>query len=98
MKSPRLPTVICTKMDAFLKKGGSGTAKAAAAIAAVEADGSLVLPTLESTDPNISAFYAQLSEKERIAHALAILKLGTSYDVVRTHAYVRWLKSRAPTA
>ena len=79
-------------MDAFLKnKKGSAVG---AATAAAGTDDSLVLPTLESSDPNISAFYAQLSERERIAHALAVVKLGTSYDVVRTHAYVRWLKSR----
>jgi hypothetical protein len=59
------------------------------------ADGTLILPPLESTDPNISAFYAQLSEKERLAHAIAVIKLGTSYDVSRTHAYVKWSKSRS---
>jgi hypothetical protein len=86
-------------MDSFLKKksqqpGGSGSSSETLAPIMAD-DGSLILPPLESTDPNISAFYAQLSEKERIAHALAIIKLGTSYDVVRTHAYVRWLKSRS---
>jgi hypothetical protein len=54
----------------------------------------LVLPPLESTDPDISAFYAQLSDRERVAHAIAILKLDTSYDVRRTHAFQKWRKSR----
>jgi len=48
-----------------------------------------------TTDPDIQAFYAQLSERERIAHAIATTKLGTSYDVTRTHGYLKWLKSRA---
>lgn len=49
-----------------------------------------------TTDPDIQAFYAQLSERERIAHAIAVTKLGTSYDVTRTHGYLKWLhKSRA---
>jgi hypothetical protein len=62
---------------------------------AFTADGTLILPPLESSDPNISAFYAQLSEKERLAHAIAVVKLGTSYDVSRTHAYVKWSKTSA---
>lgn len=50
------------------------------------------LPTLTSSDPVISAFYAQLTENERIAHAIAVEKLGTSYDVVRTHGFLKWKK------
>ena len=46
------------------------------------------LPT--SDDPLISAFYAQLNEKEKIAHAIAVTKLGTSYDVTRTHGFLKW--------
>lgn len=49
---------------------------------------------LTSDDPNVSAFYGQLSDRERIAHKIAIEKLGTSYDVTRTHGYVKWNKSR----
>jgi hypothetical protein len=45
-------------------------------------------------DPVISAFYAQLTENERVAHAIAVTKLGTSYDVTRTHGYLKWLKKR----
>ncbi len=48
------------------------------------------LPT--SSDPVVSAFYAQLTDKERIAHAIAVEKLGTSYDVVRTHGFLKWKK------
>jgi hypothetical protein len=53
------------------------------------------LPTLTSEDPVISAFYAQLTERERIAHAIAIEKLGTSYDVVRTHGFLKWKKKQS---
>ncbi len=50
------------------------------------------LPTTD--DPVISAFYAQLTEKERVAHAIAVVKLGTSYDVSRTHGFLKWSKSQ----
>jgi hypothetical protein len=46
------------------------------------------LPTTD--DPLISAFYAQLNDKERVAHAIAVTKLGTSYDVIRTHGFLKW--------
>ncbi len=42
----------------------------------------------------VQAFYDQLTDKERIAHAIAVEKLGTSYDVVRTHGYIRYLKTK----
>lgn len=54
-----------------------------------EAEG-YVLPASE--DPVISAFYAQLTEHERMAHAIAVVKLGTSYDVTRTHGFLKWKK------
>ena len=50
------------------------------------------LPTVE--DPVISAFYAQLTERERVAHAIAVTKLGTSYDVTRTHGFLKWLRKQ----
>jgi hypothetical protein len=49
---------------------------------------------LTSEDPDVAAFYAQLNPRERIAHTIAIDKLGTSYDVTRTHAFVKWMKNR----
>jgi len=58
-----------------------------------------VLQTLEeysipiSENPIISAFYAQVTEHERIAHAIALVKLGTSYDVTRTHGFIKWKKN-----
>ena len=51
-----------------------------------------VLPASE--DPVISAYYAQLTEKERIAHAIAVVKLGTSYDVTRTHGFLKWKRKQ----
>jgi hypothetical protein len=50
------------------------------------------LPTTD--DPLISAFYAQLNDRERVAHAIAVTKLGTSYDVTRTHGFLKWSKSQ----
>ena len=41
-------------------------------------------------DPDIAAFMASLTSNERIAHTIAVEKLGTSYDIRRTHGFVRW--------
>lgn len=49
---------------------------------------------LNSDDPEVAEFYAQLGPRERIAHTIAIDKLGTSYDVTRTHAFTKWKKSK----
>jgi hypothetical protein len=46
--------------------------------------------TLSSSDPEVQAFYNGLSANEAIAHTIAIDKLGTSYDVTRTHGFLRW--------
>jgi hypothetical protein len=43
---------------------------------------------------SIEAFYNSLTVKQRIAHNIATEKLGTSYDVTRTHGYLAWLKSQ----
>jgi hypothetical protein len=50
--------------------------------------------SLTSSDPLVQAFYNQLTERERIAHTIAVEKLGTSYDVVRTHGFLKWKKSQ----
>lgn len=50
-----------------------------------------------SEDPVISAYYAQLTANETIAHAIAVEKLGTSYDVTRTHGFLKWKKKQTPT-
>lgn len=49
---------------------------------------------LKSENPDIQAFYDSLSENERIAHTIAVEKLGTSYDVTRTHGFLKWNKAR----
>ena len=49
-------------------------------------------PALASDDPKIQDFYNSLTEKERIAHTIAVDLLGTSYDVGRTHAFQKWLR------
>lgn len=50
--------------------------------------------TLKSTNPDVQAFYNSLSTPQRIAHELAIEKLGTSYDVTRTHGFLRYLATK----
>lgn len=79
-------------MDAFLKKKPSSKES--------EESTPILSPILTSCteltsdDPNVSAFYAQLTDRERTAHKIAVEKLGTSYDVTRTHGYVKWSKNK----
>jgi len=47
-------------------------------------------PTAPPVDPKVAAFMASLTPSERIAHKIAVEKLGTSYDITRTHGFVRW--------
>jgi hypothetical protein len=58
------------------------------AVPVAEAPSALTHP-----DPRVRAFYAQLSPAEVIAHTIAVEKLGTSYDVTRTHGFVKWSKA-----
>lgn len=48
---------------------------------------------LTSSDSRVQAFYNSLGPREIIAHSIAVEKLGTSYDVTRTHGFVRWCKA-----
>ena len=48
---------------------------------------------LTSSDPRVQAFYDSLNPREVIAHSIAVEKLGTSYDVTRTHGFVKWSKA-----
>jgi hypothetical protein len=49
--------------------------------------------TLVSENPRVQAFYDSLSPREVIAHSIAVTKLGTSYDVTRTHGFLKWSKA-----
>ena len=51
-------------------------------------------PILSSVDTEIKEFYATLTPYERLAHEIAVEKLGTSYDVSRTHGFQRWRNAR----
>lgn len=48
---------------------------------------------LTSENPQVQAFYDSLSPNEVIAHSIAVEKLGTSYDVTRTHGFLKWSKA-----
>jgi len=57
----------------------------------------VVIPTtsdLHHEDPLIQEYYNSLTPNEKIAHTIAKEKLGTSYDVSRTHGFLRWQKTR----
>lgn len=49
---------------------------------------------LKHDDSLIQEYYNSLTPNERIAHTIAMDKLGTSYDVSRTHGFLRWQKAR----
>ena len=49
---------------------------------------------LNHEDPLIQEYYNSLTPNEKIAHTIAKEKLGTSYDVSRTHGFLRWQKAR----
>jgi len=72
----------------FSKKTVEAVPKTASVVVTTETD------ALVSDDPIIKQYYESLNEKERRAHTIAMDKLGTSYDVVRTHGFMRWQKAR----
>jgi hypothetical protein len=49
---------------------------------------------LTHEDPIIQKYYNSLTPSEKIAHTIAKEKLGTSYDVTRTHGFLRWQKAQ----
>ena len=42
-----------------------------------------------TTDAKLDAFFATLTPAQRLAHTIAKEKLGSSYDVERTHDYLK---------
>ncbi len=54
----------------------------------------ITVSDLTHEDPLIQEYYNSLTPNEKIAHTIAKEKLGTSYDVSRTHGFLRWQKSR----
>jgi hypothetical protein len=43
-------------------------------------------------DTKLEAFFATLTPAQRLAHTIAKEKLGSSYDVERTHDFIIYLK------
>ena len=74
--------------------GVAGVTVVAAPTVPVVAGVAFSATTLKSTNPDVQAFYNSLSTPQRIAHELAIEKLGTSYDVTRTHGFLRYLATK----
>ena len=83
--------------SAFLKKGEKlGEHKILAVLPSHLTPISPITATTEAViDPDIGAFMASLTPNERIAHTIAVEKLGTSYDIRRTHGFVRWSQAKA---
>jgi hypothetical protein len=74
------------------------TAVKKAAAPKVEAAVAAAKPAAErllSENPRVQAFYDSLGPREVIAHRIAVTKLGTSYDVTRTHGFLKWCKANS---
>ena len=80
------------------KKVSKAATSVAVAVAVPAAGGASAVSVLTSTNADVQAFYNGLAPYERIAHEIAVEKLGTSYDVTRTHGFLRWKKARSDGA
>ena len=87
---PKVTKVAAAPVAASVTVVAAPTVPVAAPIAGV----AFSATTLKSTNPDVQAFYNSLSTPQRIAHELAIEKLGTSYDVTRTHGFLRYLATK----
>lgn len=47
---------------------------------------------LTHEDPKVQAYYNQLTPQQIVAHQIAVTHLGTSYDVTRTHGFLKFQK------
>lgn len=50
-------------------------------------------PLKREYDELVKKFYESLTIQQKLAHEIAAEKLGTSYDVTRTHGYLNWMKT-----
>jgi len=89
MATPKQSSLASMFMGGGVKKTSATKTPKVAVVTATAA-------TAKLTDPNplVQEYYDQLTMSQVIAHSLAIEKLGTSYDVVRTHGFLRWMKAR----
>ena len=53
------------------------------------------IKNLFTENQEVQEFYNSLNKAEQVAHEIASEKLGTSYDVQRTHGYIKWKKEKA---
>jgi hypothetical protein len=78
----------------MLTKPSSKTATTSTKSESVDTHSDFLTTDLKHEDPLIQEYYNSLSPNEKISHTIAKDKLGTSYDVARTHGFLRWQKSR----
>jgi len=52
----------------------------------------VVKELLPPKDDKLEAFFATLTSAQRLAHTIAKEKLGSSYDLERTHDFIAYLK------
>ena len=90
---PKKVTVIPTNsISSVFAKAKTLTAKPDVTATKTDSKQDIVLSSLDS---QVQAFYDSLKPSERIAHEIAVEKLGTSYDVTRTHGFVKWCKAQS---
>ena len=79
---------------ASMFSGKKDVSKKAVETATAATTTSVATKVLTHPNPLVQEYYDQLTQAQTTAHRLAIEKLGTSYDVVRTHGFLRWMKAR----
>lgn len=81
-----------------VKRAGGGAAAAPAAPPALCAapPAPAAAAAAASSDPVEAAFLADMDAAARAAHALARVRLGSSYDAHRTHGLLKWRAARGP--
>ena len=48
----------------------------------------------DQTDPLLKEYLSTLSEKEYKAYKIAESHLGTSFDLIKSNGYLKWLNKR----
>jgi hypothetical protein len=96
-----MPPKQTNTLTSFFSKGVKGTTTVPSATTETTTETATVTTTPSGTtettvelNADLRAFYASLSPPERIAHAIAVTDLGSSYDVRKTHGFTRWLAAR----
>jgi len=58
----------------------------------------LLPPQFDSYDPttqaNMVTYLRQLDKTDKKAHKIGVIHLGSSYDILRSNGYIKWLQTK----